>query len=513
MSRVDKESPEVVADVFATRRSKLKHLRSQGWAYPNDFRPTHVCQQLPDLYKADKDSSDASDSSAGSDRAGPAVEVAGRLMAKRVMGSAVFFQLRDGSGEIQLYISKKLILEPSFDEIKSLDVGDIAGVNGELFVTRTGELSVRCARLRLLVKNLHPLPEKFHGLSDINLRYRRRYLDLLASRSVRDVFAMRSRTIGVIRHYLHENKFLEVETPMLQPRPGGAAAKPFATHHNALKMDLFLRVSPELYLKRLLVGGFDKIYELNRNFRNEGLSTRHNPEFTMLEFYEAYQDFHGMMRHTHAMFRQIAEELDCDQILCGTDPVSVHDEFEQVSVEELIRRHHPQLSADSLRDGAELKKYCEKILPGAARDLEANDAGGWLMLLFDRTVEDKLIRPTFVTHHPSSVSALARPNDKDPFVCDRFELVINGQEICNGFSENNDPERQRQVFTEQLDNHALAQELSLSMDEDFLTALDVGMPPAAGQGIGIDRLVMAFSRSASIRDVIFFPLTRQEPGA
>ena len=491
----DNDSPTSSSDVFGQRLKKLTQLREQGWNYPNTFRPRCQCAELAELPQEQWDSE--------------SVSVAGRLVAKRDMGSVIFLQLRDGSGAIQLYVGKKGLSTPSFAEVKHWDVGDIVGVEGHLFYTRTQELTIRADHLHLLVKNLHPLPEKHYGLSDIDQRYRRRYLDLLANQEVAQSFRVRSKIIGLVRQFLSERGFLEVETPMLQPKPGGATAKPFSTHHNALDSTLYLRISPELYLKRLLVGGFDKVYELNRNFRNEGLSPRHNPEFTMLEFYETYQDYLGMMDYTQAMFAELTQALDRPEIECGGESFDLRQAFDRYSLEELLLRHHPSLRAEDLRDRECLLAYAQKNLSSDPGELAEKDAGELLGSLFEDTVEHKLSRPTFVTHYPSSVSALARRNDQDPFVCDRFELFINGQEICNGFSENNDPQYQRDVFEGQLKNHRLVKELALNVDEDFLTALQVGMPPAAGQGIGIDRLVMQLCDSPSIRDVIFFPILRE----
>ena len=490
---------------LAQRRAKLEGLRAAGWRYPNDFRPTHSCARLRAI---------AEEAATASGEPAPEIaleaSVAGRLMAKRDMGSVLFLRLRDGSGQIQLFVAKKELREPSLAEAKQLDVGDILGADGGLFHTKTGELSIRVARLRLLSKSLSPLPDKYHGLSDTNLRYRRRYLDLIANPAVAETFERRSLMVSAIRAYLDGAGFLEVDTPMLQSMPGGAAARPFITHHNSLDLDIYLRVSPELYLKRLLVGGFDKVYELSRSFRNEGLSTRHNPEFTMLEFYESHQDYEGMMRHTQNIFAALGERLGRDSLRCGEEEARLDKDFERIRLEELIVRHHPGLGAAALRDPEALARYCTERLGQPEQAPAPDDAGAWLMHLYDSDIERRLIRPTFVTHHPASVSTLARVSDDDDFVCDRFELVINGQEICNGFSENNDPQRQREAFESQLADHALAEQLSLMLDEDYLLALEVGMPPAGGQGIGIDRLVMQLCDCPSIRDVILFPLTRPQ---
>ncbi len=491
----------------AERRRKLEELRAGGGAYPNDFRRDSVAA---DLHR----DCGALDRQALED-AQTRVRVAGRLVGKRVMGKTSFAVLRDMSGDIQLMLSAAVAGEEDYRRFKTLDVGDIIGAGGLVTRTKTGELSVRVERLRLLVKSLHPLPEKFHGLADIETRYRKRYLDLIASADSRAVFEKRSRIVSVVRDDLNRRGFLEVETPMMQPLPGGAAARPFVTRHHALDRSLYLRVAPELYLKRLVVGGIEKVYEINRNFRNEGISARHNPEFTMLEFYQAYADYHDLMRLTGELLRRV-----CDEV-CG-GPVVEFDgrrldfsgPFEELRFDDALLRHNPELDAAALQDPSRLAKAVAAV--AAAADVESAESAaagvGKLKLeLFEKTVEPHLEQPTFITAFPTEVSPLARRNDEDPEVADRFELFIAGLEIANGFSELNDAEDQRQRFRQQARERADGDDEAMYYDADYIEALEYGLPPTAGEGIGIDRLVMLLTGATSIRDVILFPQMKHRP--
>jgi lysyl-tRNA synthetase class 2 len=437
------------------------------------------------------------------------VSVAGRLMSRRVMGKASFLDLQDMSGRIQLFLQRDNLPEGTYQTFKKdWDLGDIIGVEGQLFKTRTGELSVRADTLRLLTKSLRPLPEKYHGLSDQETRYRQRYLDLIMNEAVRDTFRTRTAIIQYIRAYLNERGYMEVETPMMQAVPGGALARPFTTRHNALDMDLFLRIAPELYLKRLVVGGFEKVYEVNRNFRNEGLSTRHNPEFTMLEFYEAYADYNVLMELTEQMLRGLAQEI------LGSTSVSYQGEvydfgrsFQRMTVKESILHFNPEFSAMDLDDADKARSLAE----GLGIALKGSYGLGKVQIeIFEKTVEHRLLDPTFITAYPTEVSPLARRNDQDPFVTDRFEFFVGGREIANGFSELNDAEDQAERFRKQLEERAAGDDEAMHFDEDYVRALEHGLPPTAGEGIGIDRLVMLFTDSASIRDVLLFPHMRPE---
>jgi len=483
------------------RRRKLAALRERGEAFPNDFRRDALAGELQSAY-ADRD--------AEALEAEPVrVRVAGRVLAKRVMGKVSFLQIQDMSGRIQVLLQRDALGEAPYRELrKAIDVGDIIGVEGGLIRTRTGELTVRAERVRLLTKALRPLPEKWHGLQDQERRYRMRYVDLIVNPEVRRVFLARTRIIAYIRRFLDERGFVEVETPMMQPIPGGATARPFVTHHNALDMDLYLRIAPELYLKRLVVGGFEKVYEINRNFRNEGLSSRHNPEFTMLEFYWAYADYRDLMDLTEEMLRGLAREV------LGSTTVRYqgrdHDlgrPFRRVRLLEAVLERNPGLDPDALRDPEGARRAAE----AAGIEVEAGWGPGKILLeLFERTVEETLQEPTFVTHFPTEVSPLARRSAEDPFFTDRFELFVAGREIANGFSELNDYEDQAERFREQARARAAGDDEAMYYDADFIRALEYGMPPTAGEGIGIDRLVMLLTDSPSIRDVILFPHMRPE---
>ncbi|MGA2709210.1 MAG: lysine--tRNA ligase [Steroidobacteraceae bacterium] len=496
----DHEEPPIDENhLIAQRRAKLAKLREQGNPFPNDFRRNALAG---DLLKAH------GEKSAAALEAEPiAVSVAGRLRVKRVMGKASFVKIEDSSGAIQLFLQQQA-LGPAYDEFKTWDVGDIIGAEGTLFRTNAGELSVRALRIRLLTKSLRPLPDKWHGIADTELRYRRRYVDLIMNESSRRVFETRSRIVRQLREFLDAQGFLEVETPMLQTIPGGAAARPFATHHNALDMDMYLRIAPELYLKRLTVGGFERVYEINRNFRNEGLSTQHNPEFTMLELYQAYADYTDVMRIVEQIFQGLADTLlGSRKVIYQGLEYDLSGSFAKLSIEEILLSNNPDLDPMSLRDVSYLRRVCEHMrIP-----FKSGDGAGKLQIeLFERTGEHTLIQPTFAYAYPAEVSPLSRRNDLDPFITDRFEFFIGGREYANGFSELNDAEDQAQRFREQAARKNEGDEEAMYYDADYVRALEYGMPPAGGLGVGIDRLVMFFTDSASIRDVLLFPHMRPE---
>jgi lysyl-tRNA synthetase class 2 len=487
--------------LIAQRREKLARLREQGVAFPNDFRRNVVAGELHAEYGGRPP--------AELESLAVRVRVAGRIMSRRVMGKASFVHVQDMSGRIQLYVQRDALPDGVYEQFKrDWDLGDIVGAEGRLFKTKTGELSVQCDELRLLTKALRPLPEKFHGLTDQESRYRQRYLDLIMNEASRRTFQTRTRVVQFIRSYLDRRGFLEVETPMMQVIPGGATARPFITHHNALDMQLFLRIAPELYLKRLVVGGFEKVYEINRNFRNEGLSTRHNPEFTMLEFYEAYADYRDLMDLTEDMLRRLTIEI------LGTTTVSYQGEtydfgkpFARMTVKESILRFNPALDPVDLDDLAAARAVAARL------DVPLKDSWGLGKVqieLFEKTVEGRLSDPTFITAYPTEVSPLARRNDADPFVTDRFEFFVGGREIANGFSELNDAEDQAERFRRQVQEKEAGDAEAMHFDADYVRALEHGMPPTAGEGIGIDRVVMILTDSPSIRDVLLFPHMRPE---
>ena len=488
--------------LIAQRREKLAAIRERGVAFPNDFRRNVVAGELHAEYGGrDADELEA---------LGIRVRIAGRMMSRRIMGKASFAHVQDMSGKIQVFVQRDSLPEGYYNQQfkKELDLGDIVGVEGVLFKTKTGELSVRCDAFQLLTKSLRPLPEKFHGLTDQEQRYRQRYLDLIMNEASRETFRVRTRIIQSMRNFLNSQDFLEVETPMMQAIPGGATARPFMTHHNALDMQLFLRIAPELYLKRLVVGGFERVYEINRNFRNEGLSTRHNPEFTMVEFYQAYADFHDLMDLTEEMLRTMAKEV------LGTTLIGYQGEtfdfgkpFQRMSVKESIVHFNEAIQADDLDDPALARAHAERLgIP-----LKPGYGLGKVQIeIFEKTVEHRLLEPTFITAYPTEVSPLARRNDRDPFVTDRFEFFVGGREIANGFSELNDAEDQAERFRQQVAEKEAGDEEAMHFDADYIRALEHGMPPTAGEGIGVDRLVMLFTDSASIRDVLLFPHMRPE---
>jgi len=480
------------------RKAKLAELRQQGQAYPNDFKRDSLAQNLHDQYGSLSD--EALDSEA------VAVKVAGRMMLRRVMGKASFAHIQDMSGQIQLYIARDELPEGVYSHFKQWDLGDIVAAEGLLFRTKTGELSVKVKQLRLLTKALRPLPDKYHGLHDHEQRFRQRYLDLITNPEARRIFQIRSKVVSCMRHYFHEHGFLEVETPMMQTQPGGAVAKPFKTHHNALDLEMYLRIAPELYLKRLVIGGFEKVFEINRNFRNEGISTRHNPEFTMVEFYQAYADYNDLIAFTEAMFRYLASEvLGSTAFECEGIALDFAKPFQRFTLKQAILNHCQELTAEMLDDESKAREFARQ------RHITLTEQCGLGRVqteLFEALVEDQLQQPTFITEFPAEVSPLARANDENPFVTDRFELFICGKEIANGFSELNDPEDQAQRFNSQLAARAAGDEEAMSFDEDYILALEYGLPPTAGEGIGIDRLVMLLANCASIREVILFPLLR-----
>ena len=482
------------------RREKLQALRGWGIAYPADFRRDALAAGLHARYgELDAEALEAEPHR---------VKIAGRMMTRRVMGKAAFAHVQDMSGRIQVYVQREAVSEAGYEEFKKWDIGDILGVEGVVFRTRAGELSIRVEAIRLLAKALRPLPEKYHGIVDTEIRYRQRYLDLIMNEEVRETFRRRSRIVEFVRRFLVERDFLEVETPMMQAIPGGAAARPFVTHHNALDIPLYLRIAPELYLKRLVVGGFERVFEINRNFRNEGVSARHNPEFTMLEFYQAYADHHELMDLTEEMLRGLAREFSADGVIEYQGlRLDFGHPFRRLSVRDAIVEYNPGFDPAALED--------KDRLAGALRELRIPVKEGWglgkLQLeLFEATVEEQLTDPTFIVDYPTEVSPLARRNDADPDITDRFELFIAGREIANGFTELNDPEDQADRFRDQLQARDAGDDEAMLFDADYIRALEYGMPPTAGEGIGIDRLVMLFTDSASIRDVLLFPLMKPE---
>tara|TARA_R110002110_G_scaffold415560_1_gene650695 strand:- start:30646 stop:32139 length:1494 start_codon:yes stop_codon:yes gene_type:complete len=482
--------------LIAERRSKLTQLREQRNPFPNDFRRTAMADELqqefgqwskPDLEEQDK-----------------SYAVAGRLIRNR--GS--FLLIQDESGQIQLYIDRKALDEDTLADIKSWDLGDIVAATGAINKSGKGDLYINMREARLLTKALRPLPDKYHGLADQELRYRQRYVDLIVSEESREVFRTRSRIIEFIRNYMGERDFMEVETPMMQVIPGGAAAKPFVTHHNALDMDMYLRIAPELYLKRLVVGGFERVFEINRSFRNEGLSTRHNPEFTMLEFYWAYADYKDAMDLTEDMLRRLTQTVLGDtRVEYQGSKYDFSQPFTRITVFDAILQYNPEITAEQLADDIEARDF--------ARELGIEIKGSWglgkvQIEIFEKTVEHQLDQPTFITAYPTEVSPLARRSDNDPFVTDRFEFFVGGRELANGFSELNDAEDQSERFLAQVAEKDAGDEEAMHYDHDYIRALEYGLPPTAGEGIGIDRLVMLFTNSSSIRDVLLFPHMRPE---
>jgi lysyl-tRNA synthetase, class II len=486
--------------LIAERRRKLDALRERGNAYPNDFRRNATADELHKTFEDHDDDTLREEN--------VVVAVVGRMMAKRVMGKASFIKLQDRSGQIQVRLERDRLADGVYQEFRKWDVGDIVAASGSLFRTKTGELTVMATGIRLLTKSLRPLPEKFHGLADQETRYRQRYVDLIMNDDSRRNFRTRSAIVAYIRAFLDAQDYLEVETPMMQSTPGGAIARPFTTHHNALDMQLFLRIAPELNLKRLIVGGLERVYEINRNFRNEGVSTQHNPEFTMLELYRAYADYEDLMDMLEALMHGMADAvLGSSTVRYQGEEYDFGRRFPRLTVEELVLTHNPEIDRERLRDRDYLAGVCDRLgIP-----VEDGFGAGKLQIeLFEKTCEEKLREPVFVTQYPTEVSPLSRCNDDDPFVTDRFEFFVAGREIANGFSELNDPEEQAARFRAQAANREAGDQEAMAFDHDYIRALEYGMPPTAGIGVGIDRVVMLFTDSASIRDVLLFPHMRPE---
>lgn len=498
MSETEQQVALSENEIIELRRNKLAELRKAGSAFPNNFRRDSLANELFENFGAlDKEQLEEKQI---------ACKIAGRVLTRRLMGKASFIHIQDMSGKIQAYVRGNDLPEGVYEQFKHWDMGDIVGVEGVLFKTKTGELSVKASDIKLLTKSLRPLPDKFHGLHDVETRYRQRYLDLIVNQDSRNVFLIRTKIIEGIRKFLLARNFMEVETPMMQVIPGGAAARPFVTKHNALDMELFLRIAPELYLKRLVVGGFERVFEINRNFRNEGLSTRHNPEFTMLEFYQAYADYHDLIDLTEELMRTLAQDV----IGNTTIHYQGHDydfaqPFQRISLFDSILHFNPEISKDMLSDFDKAKALAKQL----GIDVKPTYGLGKVQTeIFEKVVEEKLMQPTFITEYPAEVSPLARRNDENPFVTDRFEFFVGGRELANGFSELNDPEDQAERFQQQVAEKDAGDLEAMHYDADYINALEYGLPPTAGEGIGIDRLVMLFTDSASIRDVILFPHMR-----
>ena len=502
MSESQNNVPEVDENkIIAERRAKLAALREDGHSYPNTFRRENEAAELHAKYSEMSKEELA--------EAEPVrVKVAGRMMLRRIMGKASFATLQDQTGRIQIYVTRDELPESFYNtQFKKWDLGDIVGAEGYLFKTNTGELSVHVEHIELVTKSLRPLPDKFHGLQDQEMRYRQRYVDLIVNQESRDTFVLRSKIVQHVRNFLIRKEFMEVETPMMHVIPGGATAKPFNTHHNALDMPLYLRIAPELYLKRLVVGGFERVFEINRSFRNEGLSTRHNPEFTMVEFYAAYTDYHQLMDYTEELLKELAV------LAVGSTKVPYQGlefdfgkPFARLSMKDAILQYNEGVTADQLDTLESATALAESL---KIHIKEGYGLGKVITEIFEETVEEKLMDPTFITEYPAEVSPLARRNDENAFITDRFELFIGGRELANGFNELNDAEDQAERFKAQVEAKDAGDDEAMHYDEDYITALEHGMPPTAGEGIGIDRLVMLFTDSASIRDVLLFPHMRQ----
>ncbi|MDA5490970.1 lysine--tRNA ligase [Yersinia kristensenii] len=496
--QVAEQAQELNSELQA-RREKLAALRDKGIAFPNDFRREHLSDQLHAEYGS-KENEEL-------EALNIEVTVAGRMMTRRIMGKASFVTLQDVGGRIQLYVSRDDLPEGVYnEEFKKWDLGDILGARGKLFKTKTGELSIHCSELRLLTKALRPLPDKFHGLADQETRYRQRYLDLIANDESRNTFKVRSQVMAGIRSFMVEKGFMEVETPMMQVIPGGASARPFVTHHNALDIDMYLRIAPELYLKRLVVGGFERVFEINRNFRNEGVSPRHNPEFTMMELYMAYADYKDLIVLTEELFRTLTENvLGSSVVQYGEQTFDFGKPFAKLTMKEAICKYRPETNVADLDDMDKAVAIAESL---GIKVEKSWGLGRVQCEIFEETAESHLIQPTFITEYPAEVSPLARRNDDNPFITDRFEFFIGGREIGNGFSELNDAEDQAQRFADQVSAKEAGDDEAMFYDEDYVTALEHGLPPTAGLGIGIDRMVMLFTNSHTIRDVILFPAMR-----
>lgn len=485
-------------DQYDLRKTKLQELRKITHPYPNTYQRNILAAEIHEQFSSyDHD---------GLEKLNKSVKIAGRVMLRRLMGKASFIHLQDMSGRIQAYLRAEDLPEGVYENFKHWDIGDILGVEGILFKTKTGELSIKAKNIYLLTKSLRPLPDKFHGLSDHELRYRQRYLDLLVNDETRRIFQIRAQLVNGIRNFLNKRGYLEVETPMMHTIAGGAVARPFSTHHNALDMDLFLRVAPELFLKRLVVGGFEKVYEINRNFRNEGISTRHNPEFTMLEFYQAYATYTDLMDLTEQLMPYLAQEIFGNTILnYQNESYDLAKPFKRLSVKQAVMQFNPEITEKNYQDIKFIENYARKL--GAT--FHPHDGIGKMHIeIFEKTVEQNLKAPTFITEYPTEVSPLARRNDQNPEVTDRFEFYVGGRELANGFSELNDPEDQEERFKKQGQAREHGDLEAMDFDRDYITALEYGLPPTAGEGIGIDRLTMLFTDMPSIRDVILFPLLK-----
>jgi len=496
------EAPQVeLSEILAQRLTKLDAMREKGQAFPNDFRRENISDDLHKLYDAK--------SKEELEELAIEVSVAGRMMTRRIMGKASFATIQDMGGQVQVYVARDNLAEGFYNtEFKKWDLGDIVGAKGVLFKTQTDELSIKVSEIRILTKALRPLPDKFHGLSDTEACYRQRYLDLIANEESRKTFILRNKIVNAIRTYLNDRQFMEVETPMLQAIPGGATARPFETFHNALDLPMYLRIAPELNLKRLVVGGFERVFEINRSFRNEGVSTRHNPEFTMIEFYQAYADYIDLMNLTEDMLRTITENvLGSSIVKYGEEEFDFGKPFVRLTMKESILEYNEGIEAAELDSMEGLKALAKRL------DIHLKDSWGEgkvLTEIFEETAEHKLMQPTFITAYPAEVSPLARRSDDNPDVTDRFEFFVGGRELANGFSELNDAQDQAQRFMDQVAQKESGDDEAMFYDADYITALEHGLPPTAGEGIGIDRLVMLFTDSHTIRDVLLFPHMRPQ---
>jgi len=494
------EKKEDQNKLIKERRSKLSSLRESGFNFP---KPIPI-----DSYCIDLNNNHEESSKEDLENLNKEVAIAGRMMAKRIMGKSSFSKIKDGTSSIQIFINSKNVSEELYEHFKTYDVGDILWVKGTLFKTKTDELTINTNEIVLLTKSLRPLPEKYHGLTDTETRYRKRYLDLIMSDESRDVFENRSKIITIIRKYLNEQEILEVETPMMQPIPGGAIARPFVTHHNTLDKDFYLRIAPELYLKRLVVGGMHRVYEINRSFRNEGVSTQHNPEFTMLELYLAFASYEEIMTLVEEMVIEISKDLYGSTTITYQDKeYDLSGPYKRITLEESVMEFNPDMNREKLRDQHYLLGVCKKLKIKNSKDMPA---GKLLLEIFEKTVEEHLIEPTFITAYPKDVSPLSRANDEDPWLVDRFEFFIAGRELANGFHELNDPDDQAQRFKDQVKERDSGDDEAMVYDEDYIEALEYGMPPTSGLGVGIDRLTMIFTDKPSIRDVLLFPHMRNK---
>ena len=494
------EKKEDQNKLIKERRSKLSSLRESGFNFPKPIPIDSFCIDLNNNHEES--------SKEDLENLNKEVAIAGRMMAKRIMGKSSFSKIKDGTSSIQIFINSKNVSEELYEQFKTYDVGDILWVKGTLFKTKTDELTINANEIELLTKSLRPLPEKYHGLTDTETRYRKRYLDLIMSDESRDVFENRSKIITIIRKYLNEQEILEVETPMMQPIPGGAIARPFVTHHNTLDKDFYLRIAPELYLKRLVVGGMHRVYEINRSFRNEGVSTQHNPEFTMLELYLAFASYEEIMTLVEEMVIEISKGLYGSTTITYQDKeYDLSGPYKRITLEESVMEFNPDMNREKLRDQHYLLGVCKKLKIKNSKDMPA---GKLLLEIFEKTVEEHLIEPTFITAYPKDVSPLSRANDEDPWLVDRFEFFIAGRELANGFHELNDPDDQSQRFKDQVKERDSGDDEAMVYDEDYIEALEYGMPPTSGLGVGIDRLTMIFTDKPSIRDVLLFPHMRNK---